>query len=87
MRPAQQADSEPVGILVEGRLHDGFHRLPQAGIDHVEARIAESPRHDLDSPIVAVETDLRQDDARPCEFVITTIRPIRTVPRRRPVRS
>ena len=64
MGAAQQADSQPVGVFIEDRLHDGFDRLPEAGINHVKAGVAQAACHDFDAPIVSVETDLRQHDPR-----------------------
>jgi hypothetical protein len=62
--PAQEADSQPIGIFVEHRLDDRLNRLPESGVDHVKARVAQPARHDLNASIVSVQTDLRQDDAR-----------------------
>src|SRR5262249_27476800 len=60
---AQEAQAEPVGVLVGDGADDRFRRLPEPGIDDVETGIAQGPRHDLDAPIVSIEADLGQDDA------------------------
>ena len=72
VRAAQQADAQPVGVLVGHGAHDRFGRLPQPGVDDVKARVAQGPRHDLDAAIVAVEADLGEHDSQrelsvPCD--------------------
>ncbi len=64
MGAAQQADPQPVGVLIEGGLDDRFNRLPEAGVDHVKARVAQAAGHDLHAPVVSVEPDLRQHHPR-----------------------
>ncbi len=93
---AQQADAQPVGVFVQGRLHDCFDRLPEAGIDHVKARIAQATSDDLHAAVVSVETDLRQHHPRrrricghdsPPDLVAGPTRPPRRTSFRRPSRG
>ena len=62
--PTQKAQAQPAGILVGHRPRDGFGRLPEAGVDHVKARIAQAPGDNLDAPIVAVKAHFGKDDSR-----------------------
>ncbi len=59
----EEAQAEPVGVLVGDGADDGFGRLPQAGVDDVHAGVAQGAGHDLDAAVVAVEPDLGEDDA------------------------
>src|SRR5262249_35138142 len=61
--PGEEAESEPVGVLVGGGADDGLRRLPQPGVDDVEAGVAQGAGDDLDAAVVAVEADLGEDDA------------------------
>jgi hypothetical protein len=54
---AQEADSQPVDILVERGLDDGFGCQPHAGMNDVESRVAKSSGDDSDSSIVTVQSD------------------------------
>ena len=60
---AEDAEAEPVGVLVGDGADHGLGRLPQAGVDDVHAGVAQGPGHDLDAAIMAVEPDLGQHDA------------------------
>ena len=41
VRPAQQAQAQPVGVLIGHGAHHRFGRLPQPRVDHMKARIAQ----------------------------------------------
>ena len=60
---AEDAEAEPVGVLVGDGADDGLRRLPQAGVDDVHAGVAQGAGHDLDAAVVAVEADLGEHDA------------------------
>ena len=60
---AEEAEAEPVGVLVGDGADDGLGRLPQAGVDDVHAGVAQGAGHDLDAAVVAVEADLGEHDA------------------------
>src|SRR5262249_11992968 len=53
-------DREPdgVGVLLDRGGDDLLGRLVQPRVDHLEAGIAQRPRHDLGAAIVAVESRL-----------------------------
>src|SRR5262249_10594502 len=63
MGPREDAEPEPVSVLVGCRTHDGLRRLPQPGVDDVHAGIAQGAGHDLDATVMAVQADLCQHDA------------------------
>ena len=52
-----------IGVLVGNSADDSLRRLPQSGIDDVHAGIAQRPGHHLDAAIMAIEANLRQNDA------------------------
>jgi len=60
---AEDAEAEPVGVLVGDGADDGLRRLPQAGVDDVHPGVAQGAGHDLDAAVVAVEADLGEHDA------------------------
>ena len=60
--PLEEAESQPARVFVGDRSHHGFERLPQAGVDYVKPLITQPARHDLDTAIVAVESDLGEED-------------------------
>ena len=64
-REHRQADG--VDVLVDGGRRHRLGRLEQAGVDHLEAGVAQDARHHLDAAVVAVEADLRHQHpvARP----------------------
>src|SRR5262249_1241084 len=59
----QQAEPEPVRILIADGAYHCFRRLPQPGVDDVQAGIAQGPRDGLDTAVVAIKADLGQDNA------------------------
>src|SRR5207248_11512705 len=60
---AEEAEAEPVGVLVGDGADDGLGRLPQPGVDDLQAGVAQGAGHHLDAAVVAVEADLGEDDA------------------------
>ena len=56
-------EPDGVGVLLDRGLGDLLGRLVQAGVDHLEARVAQSARDDLGSPVVPVEPGFRHHDA------------------------
>ncbi len=60
---AEDAEAQPVGVLVGDGADDGLRRLPQAGVDDVHAGVAQGAGHDLDAAVVAVQADLGEHDA------------------------
>lgn len=63
VRSAEQAQPKPIGIFIGHRADDGFRRLPQTRVNHMETRIAQTPRDDLNAPVVAIQSDFREHDS------------------------
>src|SRR5690349_7469629 len=59
----EEAQTDAVGVLLEGGLGDLLGRLAEAGVDDLEAGVPEGTRDDLGAPVVTVEADLGDDDA------------------------
>ena len=58
-RVAREPDG--VGVLLDRGLRDLLGRLEQARVDHLEAGVAQRPRHHLGAAVVPVEARLRDD--------------------------
>ena len=84
---AEEAEAEPVGVLVGDGADDRLGRLPQAGVDDVHAGVAQGPGHDLDAAVVAVEADLGEDDRESARMCSWSTRGIRADLRSRPRRA
>ena len=65
VRAGEQRQADGVGVLLEDGLGDLLRRLVQAGVDDLEAAVAQRPGDDLRAPIVTVEAGLRDDDSVP----------------------
>ena len=74
---AQQADAQPIGVLVGHGADDGLGRLPQPGIDHVKAGVAQGPRDDFHAAIVAIQAHFGQHD--PQRRLISIVDPSKAV--------
>ena len=62
VRPGEDAQADPVGVLGDRGRHDLLRRLVQAGVDDLDAGVAQRPGDDLGPPIVAVQAWLADDD-------------------------
>ena len=62
MRPGVTGQADAVRVLLDGRFRDLLGGLVQAGVDDLEARVAQCPGHHLCSTVVSVETRLRHED-------------------------
>src|SRR5882672_4028831 len=56
--PREDGEPDRVGVFLDGRRHDLLRRLVEAGIDDLEARVAERARHDLGAAIMPVQSGL-----------------------------
>src|SRR5216683_1106629 len=56
--PREDGEPDRVGVFLDGRRHDLLRRLVEAGIDDLEARVAECARHDLGAAIMPVQSGL-----------------------------
>ena len=65
VRAGQHGQSDRVGVLLDGGLHDLLGRLVQPGVDDFHAGVAQRPRDHLGAPVVAVQARLGDDDANP----------------------
>ena len=63
--PDSRLTPRDVDILLDRRAHHLVGGTVQTGIDHVHSGVAQRTRHHLDPAVVAVEADLRQQDADP----------------------
>jgi len=63
VRARQDRQADPVGVLLNRRLHDLLRRLEQPRVDHFHPRIAQRASDYLCAAVVAVESGLRNDDA------------------------
>src|SRR5262245_3039060 len=61
--PREHAEPDGVSVLLHRGGHDLLRRLVQAGVDDLEAGVAERAGHDLGPTVVAVEPRLGDDDA------------------------
>ncbi len=52
-----------VHVLLNGGGGDLLGSLPQARVDHLVARVAQCPRHDLRAPVVPIQAGLGDQDA------------------------
>lgn len=59
----EDADAQPVDILILNGLHHRLDRLPQAAVDDVKASVAQAPGDDLDAAVVAIEADFHEEDS------------------------
>jgi len=58
---AQNAEPQPVGVLVGDRAYRCLGCLPQARINDFHASVAQATRDYLDAPIMSVEADFGED--------------------------
>ena len=63
MRAGQDREADDVDVLLLGGIGDHLRRLAQAGVDHLEALVAQPAGEDLGAAIVAVEARLGDQDA------------------------
>ena len=63
VRAREQREPDGVGVLLQRRLRHLLGRLVQAGVDDLEAGVAQRPRDHLGAPVVTIEARLRDDDA------------------------
>jgi hypothetical protein len=61
VRPGENGQADRVDIFLDGGGHDLLRGLMQPGVDDLHPGVAQRPGHDLGSPVVAVEPDLRDD--------------------------
>jgi hypothetical protein len=54
-------EPDRVRIFLDGRLGDLLGRLEEAGVDHLEAGVAQSASHHLRAAVVPIEARLRDD--------------------------
>jgi hypothetical protein len=59
----QQRETDAVGVLLQHGLGDLLRRLVQAGVDDLEAVVAQGAGDGFCATVVAIETGLRHDDA------------------------
>ena len=62
MRARQDREADDVDVLLEGRRDDHLRRLAQAGVDDLEAFVAEAAGEHLGAAVVAVEAGLGDED-------------------------
>jgi hypothetical protein len=63
VRIGHHAGGDDVAVLVAGGDGEGAWGLPEAGVDDVDAGIAEGAGDDFDAAVVPVEPHLSQEDA------------------------
>ena len=61
--PDKQREPDRVGVFLERRFGDLTRRLEQAGVDDLEAGVAQRPGDHLGATIVSVQPGLGNDDA------------------------
>src|SRR5690606_16990033 len=62
----QHREADRVDVLVDGCRGHGLGGLEQTGVDHLVAGVAQDACDHLDAAIVAVETDLRDENPFTC---------------------
>jgi hypothetical protein len=60
----EDRDPDRVGILLDRGPDDLLGGLMEAGVDHLHAGVAQGAGDDLGATVMAVETGLRDDNAR-----------------------
>ena len=65
VRVAHHGTGDAVGILVPGADGQAPRRLPEPGIDHVDAAVAQGPGDELHAAVMAVQPHLSQEHTRP----------------------
>ena len=73
VRIAHHRAGDDVGVLVPGRDRQGSRGLPQPRIDDVDPAVAESPRDELDAPVVAIKAHFAQQNTGPVGQVAAAI--------------
>jgi hypothetical protein len=63
VRAAEQRQADGVDVLLQRGLRDLLGRLVQAGVDDLEAMVAQRAGDGLRATIVAIEARLRDDDS------------------------
>ena len=63
MGTGEDRQADGVGVLLQDGLGHLLRGLEQAGVDHLEAGVAQRPSDDLDPSIVAVEAGFGHDDS------------------------
>src|SRR5580704_8723702 len=56
VRAGENGQSDNLDVFLQRGIYDHLRSLTQAGIDHFHARVPESPRDNLRSPVVAIQT-------------------------------
>ena len=64
VRAREHRQAHPVGVLLDGGLHDLLGGLVQAGVDDLHPRVAQGPGDDLGAAVVPVESGLGHHDAQ-----------------------
>ena len=62
VRARQHRQADGVDVFVDGGGGDGRRGLEQTGVDHFVAGVAQDAGDDFDAAVVAVETDLGDQD-------------------------
>ena len=63
VRAGKNGQADDVHIFLNGGGSNHFRSLPQAGVDHFHAGVAQGARDDLGAAVVAVETGLGDQNA------------------------
>jgi len=63
VRAREQRQADRVGVFLQRRFRDLAGRLEQAGVDDLEAGVAQGPSDHLGAPIVSVQAGLGDHDA------------------------
>src|SRR5579875_631508 len=69
MSAGQHRKADRVHVLLDGGRHDLLRCLVQAGVDDLDAGVAQRARHYLRAPVVAVQSCLGHDDADPARCI------------------
>jgi hypothetical protein len=63
VRAREQRETEGVGVFLDDRLDNLLGRLVQAGVDDLEAGVAQGPCDDFGPAIMAIQTGLGDNDS------------------------
>jgi hypothetical protein len=63
VRPGEYGKAYHINVFLQRRADNHFGRLPQAGVDHLEAGITKRSSDDFCAAIVPVETGLGDEYA------------------------
>jgi len=77
VRAGKDRESNDVDVFLHGRRRDHLRRLPQAGVDHLHAGIAQRAGNDLGAAVVPIQPRLRNEYA---DFLLSHSSSVSSVP-------